>query len=137
MCPTLPNSSFEIYGDQSYLCQMAKKNNFKNRIGVVYSTDDTYDYAEEEAFEEETLAPEKQSLKVMLDKKNRAGKQVTLVTGFVGHSEDLKELGKFLKTKCGVGGNVKDGEIMIQGDFRGKILDVLIAEGYKAKKSGG
>ncbi|WP_109831355.1 translation initiation factor [Reichenbachiella versicolor] len=116
---------------------MAKKNKFKNRVGVVYSTDDSFDYTEDEWGEEETLAPSEQSLKVMLDKKNRGGKQVTLVTGFVGNTEDLKNLGKLLKSKCGVGGNVKEGEIMIQGDFRDKVLEVLSKEGYKAKKSGG
>lgn len=116
---------------------MAKKNKFKNRVGVVYSTDDSFDYEEESAFEEETLAPSEQNLKVMLDKKNRGGKQVTLVTGFVGQEDDLKDLGKLLKSKCGVGGNTKEGEIMIQGDFRDKVVSVLESEGYRVKRVGG
>jgi len=116
---------------------MAKKNQFKNRIGVVYSTNDDFDYREEDNIEEETLAFSEQNLKIQLDKKNRGGKQVTLVTGFVGTGEDLKDLGKLLKSKCGVGGNVKNGEIMIQGDFREKVLEVLKSNGYGAKRVGG
>jgi translation initiation factor 1 len=112
---------------------MSKKNNFKNRIGVVYSTSDEFEYSEDGTQEEETLAVADQRLRVGLDKKNRGGKQVTLVTEFVGTSDDLKELGKLVKTKCGVGGNTKDGEIIIQGDMRQKVVQILEKEGYKVK----
>ena len=113
---------------------MSKKGNFKNRIGVVYSTEDSFEYTEEGELEEETLAPKDQKLRVELDKKNRKGKQVTLVTGFTGMTGDIKELGKLLKTKCGVGGNVKDREIIIQGDLRDKVVEILQKEGYQARK---
>lgn len=114
---------------------MAK--DWKERLGVVYSTNPDYSFNKEE--DDEQLTPEngKQDLRVMLDKKNRKGKSVTLVTGFIGSAEDLKKLGKILKSKCGVGGTAKDGEILIQGDFREKIFDILTTEGYKVKKSGG
>lgn len=121
-----------------FLLTMAKKNNdWKKRDGVVYSTSDEFEFNQETQDSSETLPPAQQNLKVLLDKKSRAGKQVTLVDGFVGSDEDLKELGKMLKTKCGVGGSAKDGEILIQGDHRDKVLQVLIQAGYKAKKSGG
>lgn len=113
---------------------MAQKKKVKNRIGVVYSTNDDFDYTEDNELEEETLAKQDQQLRVSLDKKNRGGKQVTLVTGFVGMTGDIKELGKLVKTKCGVGGNVKDREIIIQGDLRDKVVQILEKEGYKARK---
>ena len=114
---------------------MAK--DWKDRLGMVYSTDPDFKYDQGENEEAETLPPQQQDLGVMLDRKNRKGKSVTLVTGFIGTEEDLKELGKFLKSKCGTGGSVKDGEILVQGDFREKILELLSDKGYKAKRSGG
>ncbi len=112
---------------------MAKKNNWKNRDGVVYSTSEDFDYSYHEEEEPETLDPSEQNLRVQLDKKARGGKQVTLVNGFVGSSDDLAALGKLLKSKCGVGGSAKDGEILIQGDFRKKVADILVKEGYRAR----
>lgn len=109
----------------------------KNRINVVYSTNPNYQYETDQENEAQTLAPSQQDLRVQLDKKQRKGKAVTLITGFIGAEDDLKELGKIIKTKCGVGGTVKDGEIMIQGDFRPKALEILFQLGYKAKQSGG
>ncbi len=113
---------------------MSKKNS--NRIGVVYSTNPDFEYEEIEEFEEETLPNNQQKLYVQLDKKQRAGKQVTLITGFVGKAEDLEKLGKELKNKCGVGGSVKNNEILLQGDFRQKIIDYLVQKDYKVKQRG-
>lgn len=115
---------------------MSKKNDWKKRDGVVYSTSSEFEYNYNKQDEAATLPPQQQNLKVMLDKSMRAGKQVTLVTGFVGTATDLEALGKLLKTKCGVGGSVKDGEVVIQGDHRDKIVDILTKEKYKAKRVG-
>lgn len=107
--------------------------------GVVYSTDSDFEYEnmDNEAESVDTLPNHQQKLTVMLDRKARKGKAVTLVTGFVGVKSDLEDLGKRLKQKCAVGGAVKDGEIIIQGDFRQRILQLLTEEGYKVKQSGG
>lgn len=109
-------------------------NEWKKRLGVVFSTNPDFTYEEETEQEPATLAPEKQNLIVSIDRKGRGGKQVTLVTGFVGTSEDLAELGRTLKVKCGVGGTAKDGEITIQGDFRDRVVALLKEMGYKAKR---
>lgn len=101
---------------------------------MVYSTNPNYQFEEEEVVEQDTLAPKDQKLIVAIDRKGRGGKQVTVVTGFVGKTDDLEALGKTLKTKCGVGGSVKDGEILIQGDQRDKITTILTGLGYKAKR---
>lgn len=113
---------------------MAKK---KEKLNIVYSTNPDFNYQFEEEEETETLSKNQQKLYVSIDKKQRGGKEVTLVEGFIGSEEDLKELGKFLKSKCGVGGTVKDMEILIQGNFKDKIVDLLLKEGYSVKKKGG
>jgi len=115
---------------------MAKKNDWKEREGVVYSTNSNFDFQYEASQQKLTLPPKQQNLKVQLDKSGRAGKQVTLVAGFVGSTEDLEALTKLLKTKCGVGGSAKGETILIQGDVRIKIVELLTKEGYKAKRVG-
>ena len=113
---------------------MAADNDWKSRLGVVFSTNPDFQYDTVQENEPDTLEPSKQKLLVKIDRKGRAGKQVTLVTGFVGREDDLKELGKMLKTRCGVGGSVKDGEIVIQGDFRDRVTELLKDAGYNAKR---
>jgi len=112
------------------------KNKKKDITGVVYSTNQDYDYSYDDGIEEETLPPNQQDLRIVLDRK-KGGKVVTAIIDFVGTTEDLKKLGKKLKTFCGVGGTVKDHEILLQGDFRDKILSNLLEMNYKAKKKGG
>lgn len=106
----------------------------KNRVGVVFSTNPEFNYEYEDDGAVETLEPSKQKLTVRIDRHARGGKQVTLVTGFVGTDDDLAELGKKLKSHCGVGGSAKDGEIIIQGDFRDKVIELLQADGYRTVK---
>ena len=107
-----------------------------DKNGTVYSTNPDYvfDYGDEEAI---TIEPAKQNLRVMLDKKQRAGKKVTLITGFQGSEFELAALGKELKSACGVGGSVKDGQILLQGDFREKVLGILLQKGYSKTKISG
>ena len=109
-------------------------NDWKRRLGVVYSTNPDFSFREEEEETIETLAPSAQKLIVSIDRRNRGGKQVTLVTGFIGSDEDLAALGRTLKVKCGVGGSAKNGEITIQGDFRDKVTEILRSMGYNEKR---
>lgn len=112
---------------------MSKKKNTPGN-GIVYSTDPNFSFEPEQEEDAATLAPAEQILRVTLDKKQRAGKVVTLITGFVGKEEDIQKLGKELKTKCGTGGSVKDGEILIQGDYKEKVVKWLLDWGYKRTK---
>lgn len=105
--------------------------------GIVYSTNPNFQYQFNNDTEEETLAPNQQDLRIWLDRKHRGGKTATLIKGFIGTTSDLEQLAKLLKTKCATGGSAKDGEIIIQGDFRDKVIDALTKAGYKAKKAGG
>ncbi|HYW94226.1 MAG TPA: translation initiation factor [Bacteroidales bacterium] len=112
---------------------MSDSNDWKKRLGTVYSTDPDYDFNYGEQDDVETPPPSSQTLYVQLDRKKRKGKVVTLVTGFKGKDDDLQALGKELKKKCGTGGSVKDGEIIIQGDFKTRIGELLQGDGYKIK----
>lgn len=111
-------------------------NDWKSRLGMVYSTDPAFDYATPDEDEADTLPPARQDLRVWLDRKQRGGKVVTLVKGFVGRAADLEELARLLKTRCGVGGAAKAGEIIIQGDHRDRIVQLLTQSGYRCKKAG-
>lgn len=119
------------------MAKKPKENDWKDRLNVVYSTNPDFKYELDDEEEQTTLQPSQQRLHVQLDRKNRGGKVVTLVTGFIGTEDDLKELGKFLKSKCGVGGSAKDGEIIVQGDFKQKVLELLKKEGYTQTKTVG
>ncbi len=116
---------------------MAKKklNSLSDLGGFVFSTNDDFEFQTES--EQETLSPNKQLLEAHFSNKGRAGKIVTIISGFIGSESDLKSLAKLLKTKCGVGGSVKNNEIIIQGNYRDKIIKILQNEGYKVKRIGG
>jgi translation initiation factor 1 len=133
-------TTFSSFRNFSYLYALyfwiMADNDWKARLGMVYSTNPDFEYRREEHTERATLPEGKQNLRVSLDRKRRGGKQVTLVTGFVGAADDLAALGKTLKTRLGVGGAAKDGEIIVQGDFRDRVVELLLSLGYtKTKKS--
>lgn len=111
-----------------------KNNDWKDRLNVVYSTNPDFQYENIGKEEEETLPKSQQKLRISMEKKGRGGKTATLIKGFIGTEEDLKELGKLLKSRCGVGGSSKEGEIIIQGDFKQRIIDLLKTEGYTQTK---
>jgi len=111
-----------------------KKNSFNSLGGLVYSTDPDFKLEETGNNDQETLLPAQQKLRILLDKKQRAGKMVTLIEGFTGKQTDMEELGKKLKSFCGTGGSVKDGEILVQGDNRDKVLQWLQKNGYAAAR---
>lgn len=111
-----------------------KKNDWKERLNVVYSTNPDFQYTTDEMEENDTLPKQQQKLRVSIEKNHRGGKTVTLVKNFIGTQDDMKELGKLLKTRCGVGGSAKEGEILIQGNFKEKVIDILKKEGYTQTK---
>ena len=113
---------------------MKNNNDWKERLNVVYSTNPNFNYETDDDEEQVTPPPAQQNIRVQLERKNRGGQVVKHNNGFVGTDNDLKDLGKFLKTKCGVGGAAKDGEIIVQGDFKQKILELLKKEGYTQTK---
>ena len=109
-------------------------NDWKSRLNVVYSTNPDFKYTTDEQEESETLPKQQQKLRVSIEKNHRGGKTVTIVRNFIGSDEDMKELGRMLKTRCGVGGSTKDGEILIQGDFKQRVIEILKQEGYTQTK---
>jgi translation initiation factor 1 len=116
---------------------MGKNKKSKERVNVVYSTNSDYSYESEDDSEQETLPPNEQVLRVYIEKKGRGGKTASVLKGFIGSDEDRNDLSKMIKASCGVGGTVKDGEIIIQGDQRDKIVKLLSAKNYGIKKAGG
>lgn len=118
----------------TYTTEAMKKNDWKERLNIVYSTNPDFAYSFDEKEENETLPKQQQKLRVSIEKNHRGGKTVTLVKNFIGTEADMKELGKLLKTKCGVGGSVKDGEILVQGEFKEKVIEILKKEGYTQTK---
>ena len=133
--PWIPNCTLSSLSLALIATLHVNVRNINYSIGVVYSTNPNFSYdTEDEEPEAELLPPDKQKLIVKIDRRNRGGKQVTVVEGFVGPADDLEDLGKKLKTKCGTGGSAKDGVILIQGDMRDKVLSVLTSMGYKAKR---
>lgn len=109
-------------------------NDWKSRLNVVYSTNPDFQYTTDEEELIETLPKQQQKLRVSIEKNHRGGKTVTLVKNFVGCDDDLKELARLLKTRCGVGGSAKDGEIIVQGDFKARVIEILKQEGYTQTK---
>ena len=112
------------------MAQKKQNNDWKERLNIVYSTNPDFHYETEQEEEPTTLPPAQQRLRIQLDRRNRNGKTVTLITGFIGTSDDLKALAKLLKNKCGIGGSAKDDGIILQGDFREKAGEILRKEGY-------
>ena len=110
------------------------KNDWKERLNIVYSTNPDFQYYTDEKEEIETLPKQQQKLRVSIEKNHRGGKTVTVIKNFIGSDDALKELARLLKTRCGVGGSAKDGEILIQGDFRQKVIELLKNEGYTQTK---
>ena len=109
-------------------------NDWKSRLNVVYSTNPDFKYTTDEQEKSETLPKQQQKLRVSIEKNHRGGKTVTIVRNFIGSDEDMKELGRMLKTRCGVGGSTKHGEILIQGDFKQRVIEILKQEGYTQTK---
>ncbi len=116
---------------------MSKSKKPQSDFNFVFSTNSDFQPSNDDEMQEETFAPNQQKLRVMIDRKKRKGKEVTLVVGFEGNEEDLKELGKYLKSKCGVGGSVKDYEIMVQGNQKDKVVKLLLEKGYSQTKGAG